>query len=166
MSDDMRPARPDPTGLWRDADALYRAAARAAAWCRSATAEHGLRTLLTEALPSAAEQRERVARALEVPATWIERLTRAGADPVTAPAPVLAALARGLRVDPALFWQLAQRDHAAVDHSVHRRGPGIFRSASARPTQDRARDAERAFHDAWAREWADAPSDDDLTDTP
>ena len=170
MTKDYRRPRIDPAALWRDAEALYRAAARASSWCRTKITGHhgalnqGLRDLLQDALPEAADQRDRVARALEVPSAWLERLTRPGADPVGAPADLLASLARGLRIDPSLFWKLAELDHAAMQPGVGT--TRIFRSAAALPTAPDLANAEHAFRTAWARESEDAPRPDDDFDAP
>jgi hypothetical protein len=141
----------DPIDLWRAADALYRAAACAGAWCREADASaRGLHDLLTAALPAEAD--DGVARILEMPTGLLGDLRRNARPPLAAPPAALAALAHGLRLDPALFWELAQRDQRA--HSGPRAGSGILRSTS-RPHD--GGEAERAFRDAFAREMADAP---------
>lgn len=165
MTNDYGRLRPDPTALWSDAEALYRAAARARRWCLTkmsahhGTSDQGLRDLLQNALPDSAVQRDRVAHALEVPPAWLERLTRTGSDPVAAPAQFLASLARGLRIEPSLFWTLAALDHATAQDGA--RMSRIFRSAAALPDAPDLANAEQAFRAAWSRECEDGPRPED-----
>lgn len=149
----------DPSDLWRDAEALYAAARRAAAWCRTCGGVGRLRDLLQAALPEDDESHRRIARALDVPHGALEELARGQVNPLQSPPATLAVLARGLRVDPTMFWALVRDDRPAAD------GPGIFRSAlgerdATDPHAADAHAAERAFRDAFARELLDAPDDD------
>lgn len=148
----------DPSSYWEDADALYRAAARARTWMAAPEGGVGdapararsLRALLAAVLPTDRAERGRLARALEIAPDFVDALADQGRNPVALPPAVLAVVARGLRIETDAFSALLREELGPSTG-----GPGILR-AGGRPDG-----VERAFRDAMARELDDAPRDDD-----
>lgn len=128
---------------------LQRAADRMFA-TRPATEFDGLSRVLDALLPRDADGQRRVARAVEVDTSVLQRLRSCALDPLDAPPAPVAALSRAIRLDFATFWALAQRDHERLAAHGMR---ATARSGGARPDATMA-----AFRDAWERDERDDPA--------
>lgn len=128
---------------------LQRAAARVFA-TRPAAQFESLCGLFDTVLPRDADGHRRIARAVELDPTLLQRLRASRLDPLDAPPTPMTALSRAMTMDFATFWTLAQRDH--------QRFVGTANAATARAGNSvNADSALVAFRAAWERDERDDP---------
>ena len=135
---------------------LGRAADRAFATRPPAQFE-GLCRLLDTILPRDTDSQRRIARAVELDPTLLQRLRSSVLDPLDVPPTPMAALSRAMSMDFATFWTLAERDH----QRFVARGPRAAGRAGANGGRD-ADAALEAFRAAWERDESDDPSGDGI----
>jgi len=116
---------------------------------RPASEFEGFGRLLDVVLPREAIRQSRIARALELELSVLQRLRASQLDPFDVEPRPLAVLARSVHLDYQTFWCLALRDHERLAST--RLG---VRSRSRR-SQD---DVESALRRAWERDTLDDAS--------
>jgi hypothetical protein len=120
---------------------------------RPAEAFEGLSRVFDVVLPRDSDSLHRIARAVDIDATILQKIRASVIDPFDVPPAPVTALSRSMKMDFATFRILLQRDHERLAPSSS--------AAFSRATMSFLRDPMAKFWDAWQRDERDDPAPTD-----
>lgn len=115
----------------------------------------GLSRVFDVVLPRDADSLRRIARAVDLDTTILQKLRASVIDPFDVPPASVTALSRSMKMDFATFRMLLQRDHERLALSS---SPALSRATMGSLSR---RDPMAKFWDAWQRDERDDPAPTD-----